>query len=262
MRIRKSKNHISRPGASVAIGERFGKLVILSEVDRSGRYPRVTCRCDCGKECRPTIYNLRTGNSHSCGCWKTESVVTHGKSGTAIHYVWSAMRERCNNPNNPGYPNYGGRGIKVCKEWDESFEAFYKDMGEPPPGLTLDRIDVNLGYFKANCRWADWKTQANNRQNTVRVTWDGETCTLQEWAEFFGVSEHMLRSRLSKGWSFEDAVSLRPKTHSPDVMEYRGLRLSMSDWARMCGVRPGLFQLRKMRGWSPEQILTTPVRVK
>ena len=82
---------------------------------------------------------------------------------------WESMNSRCNNKKSQSFYNYGGRGIKVCKEW-KSFLNFLEDMGErPSQDHTLDRIDVNKGYFKENCKWSTRKEQANNRRNTCYV---------------------------------------------------------------------------------------------
>ena len=115
---------------------------------------------------------MRRGYSSSCGCWRREfSVVTkttHGMSPKSytrrskIYGVWCGMKGRCHNPNQPHYRRYGGRGIKVCDEWRNSFDAFYRDMGEPPKDgqrWTLDRIDVNGNYEPGNVRWATYRQQ-------------------------------------------------------------------------------------------------------
>lgn len=86
----------------------------------------------------------------------------NGQASHQLYSTWLNMKQRCNNPKNTNYPKYGGRGIKLCDSWNESFTAFLADMGEKPKGTTLDRIDGNLGYSKENCRWADIKTQNRN----------------------------------------------------------------------------------------------------
>lgn len=113
---------------------------------------------------------------------------------------WHAMLDRCENPNVENYPLYGGRGIRVCDEWHDiqEFEKWAEQTGYEP-GLTLDRIDVNGDYCPNNCRWATRKEQANNRRNTLYITFLGETHTLSEWAEMLGVNRSTLSSRYYRG---------------------------------------------------------------
>jgi len=117
------------------------------------------------------------------------------------------MRERCRNPKNKKFQHYGARGISVAARWN-SFENFLADMGEAPPGLTLERDDVNGNYEKDNCRWADQKTQQNNRRNNRRIEFRGETLTLSQWAERLGLKEATVRNRLDRaGWPVERALT-------------------------------------------------------
>jgi len=139
----------------------------------------------------------------------------HGKSSTAIYGVWNSMRERCQNPEAAAYANYGGRGITVCERW-QSFSNFYEDMGDAPPGLTLDRIDNDRGYSPENCRWATRTEQARNKRSLHRLTVDGEKLSMGEWAERSGVSVGTLWQRVANGWSAEAAVK------TPLVRERRG----------------------------------------
>lgn len=89
--------------------------------------------------------------------------VRHGFKGTKIYKVWENMKSRCLNQKNTAYKNYGGRGITLSERWIR-FTNFLEDMGIPPEGMTLDRIDNDLGYFKENCRWASHTTQGHNRR--------------------------------------------------------------------------------------------------
>lgn len=135
---------------------------------------------------------------------------THGRTKTSTYNIWLSMRQRCINPNNQAYDRYGGRGIKVCDRWLHSFENFLADMGERPRGLTLERIDNDGDYGPGNCRWATYKEQGCNQRSNNRLTFQGETLTVAQWARKLGVRDQFLRVRLSRGWSVEETLGRPP----------------------------------------------------
>ena len=155
-------------------------------------------------------------------CWKCHGRTTgmiygsavgktnhrHGLHGTPIYRVWSSMIKRCINPQDPGYRNYGERGITVCESWRHSFEAFYADMGDQPPGMSLDRVDNDGPYSPGNCRWATVKEQANNRRTNRLITYNGETKPLSWMAHKYGINECTLAQRIFKlNWPIERALT-------------------------------------------------------
>lgn len=120
------------------------------------------------------------------------------------------MKRRCDNPKNISYANYGGRGITVCPEWRDNFEAFLRDMGPRPAGHSLDRIDNDKPYEPGNVRWATRGTQANNTRANRRITHSGVTKTLSQWAHEIGVPVVTLHRRLADGWTLERALAQKP----------------------------------------------------
>jgi len=178
----------------------------------SGKYHCYLLRCCCGKEW-PVLRQSLTGarKIQSCGCINKErfsKVVQgkiprslggnflHGKAGTSIYRRWNNMISRCTKPSSNRWKNYGGRGIKVCDSWMK-FENFYKDMGDPPgPKMTLDRINSNGNYEPENCRWANYRTQANNRTNNRIILFQGRALTLAEWAREFEISLKKLWAKM------------------------------------------------------------------
>ena len=164
-------------------GKRFERLVVIKEVGQN-KHKAVLweCLCDCGNTVVAIGGNLRVGCIKSCGCLKKEIIGslnrTHGMTRTPTYETWKHISTRCNNQNSKDYKDYGGRGINVCKRWLK-FENFLEDMGLKPEGLSIDRIDNNLGYFKENCRWASSLTQRRNQRlrktnttGTEGVAWD------------------------------------------------------------------------------------------
>lgn len=152
--------------AEALVGRVYGRLTVIKRAgtDKSG-HAIWHCTCSCGKGRKVSASNLKSGHTRSCGCYAKEVITKHAMHNTPTYHSWRSMIQRCTNPNSKDYLNYGGRGITVCPEWLGSFERFLADMGKRPnKRKTLDRIDVNKGYCKDNCRWATAKTQAQNKR--------------------------------------------------------------------------------------------------
>jgi hypothetical protein len=184
-------------------GQRFTRLIALKRIgqDRWGSYIWL-CKCDCGKQHTVSAGALRCGNSKSCGCLRGES---HGHTTddngklkqTRTYRAWAKAKGRCYNQKDQKYRIYGARGIRMSDEWRASFVAFLRDMGEVPPGLTLDRIKTDGHYEKGNCRWATPLQQANNQRNTRFLTFpDGQVMTVTEAAGTYGVKRETLSEYL------------------------------------------------------------------
>lgn len=134
---------------------------------------------------------------------------THQMTGTPTYWSWLAMRARCNYPKNKRYSDYGGRGIRICEEWGK-FEAFYADMGERPEGSTIERIDADGNYERANCRWATTNEQNRNKRSTVNVTLGGETLCLKDWCRRLGLRYTTVVMRIRRGASPLRALEREP----------------------------------------------------
>lgn len=175
---------------------RFGTWLVKKESGKPGFF---LCLCDCGTERIISSHQLITKRTQSCGCKMTEAQIksrfTHGKTKTRTYRIWAGMIYRVKGKKPLDALYYKGKGIAVSQRW-QRFENFLKDMGECPPGLTLDRIDGDKDYTKENCRWASRQDQIRNRAVSRRATVGNETKTLSEWAEFLNLPI----SRLSYHW--------------------------------------------------------------
>lgn len=180
---------------------------------------------------------------------------------TRLGSIYHNMKTRCTNPNYDKYEYYGGKGISICDEWMNSYDAFeewalangYTDE------LTLDRIDVNGNYTPKNCRWITWKEQANNKTTNRIITYNNETHTLQEWADKTGILCGTIARRLDDGWSVHDALT-KPvdKRFGPSPITYNGITQSGRAWSRMLGLSNNAVKNRILRGWTVEQAVTIP----
>ena len=176
---------------------------------------RWKCSCSCGAFTVVKGGTLRSGRTLSCGCLQVERSRSHGGYKTPEYRVWKGILDRCLNPSYHRYPYYGGRGIGVCQSWRESFATFMSDMGPRPSSAhSIDRIDNDLGYCAANCRWATSKTQARNTRGNVVIEHAGLSMTLPEWSEHLGISINTLRARRKAGMPIERLLSVKPLTDS------------------------------------------------
>lgn len=197
-------------------GNRYSRLLVIERAENTKLgQARWLCKCDCGNEVIVAGSKLRSGNTNSCSCYRydrTREVATkhgHNRRGhvSRAYHSWAGMKTRCTNKKSPMYSRYGGRGISVEDEWLD-FEKFLADMGEPPDGMSLDRINNDLGYSAKNCRWADHQTQMNNTSKNVFIEWDGRLQTVAQWARELGMNYQALYNRLfTYKWSVQRAMT-------------------------------------------------------
>ncbi len=234
------------------INKKFGKLYVTGPEVRVPKNDKgyltryVYCDCDCGnKEILVPLSALVSGHQNSCGCDREEAKrkFSQGrKDGTLktvphptsdgdsmpesefynLHHIWTGMRRRCNNSNDKSYPDYGGRGIKVCSEWDADYLSF-KDWALKNgyiKGLSIDRLDNSKGYSPDNCRWASDLMQANNKSNNNFITVNGVTHTASEWSAFYGVRSifsYDCRGKLS-GEEIIERFQKENRPHKPFII--------------------------------------------
>lgn len=215
-------------------GQRFGYLTCIEPVKYGYGLYKWLCECDCGRTVSVRGWDLKSGKTRSCGCMssvlKCETREKTGKESwenrkyDRLYRVWQGMKERCYNKNNKAYNNYGGKGIKVCAEWEYDYLCFktwaylngYDDNAHFLK-CTLDRIDNNKDYSPDNCRWVyDFKNQCRNKTTNNLITYNGETHCIQEWADILGINYNTLAQRKKSGWSDEEIVKIPYKQSRKD----------------------------------------------
>lgn len=194
--------------------KRFGKLVALEIVGRNKtRNLEWLCKCDCGNFVIVPSGRLVTNNTKSCGCYKISAIkntaTKHGYRHTRLYEIWLGMKKRCNNKNCKAFNNYGGRGIKVCKEWEYDFKKFYdwSMTNGYEDKLSIDRIDNNGNYSPNNCRWSNRVVQANNKRNNIKITFNNKTLTTAMWSRETNLNQSTITNRIKRGWDIEKALT-------------------------------------------------------
>jgi hypothetical protein len=209
------------PARQDITGQRFSRLVVLDyshTSDKSAAFWR--CRCDCGTIAVVRAIDLRRSHTKSCGCLHRELTAarskTHGhavgKTKSRLYRLWCGMKDRCENPKCKEYKYYGARGIKLLAFWSASSAAFIADViaeiGLPPPGTSLDRIDNNRGYEIGNIRWANYQEQQRNKRSNRLLSFGGRMICLAEAAELTGKGSATIKKRLNRGWTDEEACTV------------------------------------------------------
>lgn len=202
----------------IIAGSKFGGITVCGfAFKRSGKH-YFECVCKCGNKTVVSSSNLRSGHTKSCGCLRVEfgaSLAKHGMKRTKIYSIWSNMIDRCYNKNNRSFNSYGGRGIKVCNRWRRSFVDFYRDVGEPPHGRQLDRVDNNKGYSPSNFRWSTVSANCRNKRNNRIVRFGGEAMCLASWEDRTGISQKLILDRIRRGWDVGRILT------TPVIVKYR-----------------------------------------
>jgi hypothetical protein len=177
-----------------ALGQTFGWWTVIEERKEWKKLRK--CRCECGTIKMIDAHQLRSGHTKSCGCKFVHSM--HGMHTTNTYDIWVGAKQRCTNKNAKAYFRYGGRGIKMCKRWMDSFSNFYADMGDCPKGFSIERIDVSGDYEPGNCKWIPLGMQGRNKRNNVRITHNGETMIMSDWAARLGMKLGDLQYRITR----------------------------------------------------------------
>lgn len=186
-------------------GCKFSRLTVISEFGIKNRKRYWDCICECGNRSIVRGSELNYGSSKSCGCLQKDKVTKHGNNNKRLFRIWKQMNKRCTDPKHNRYHLYGGKGIKVCTKWTDSFEAFenwainngYSD------NLSIDRIDSKDGYKPSNCRWST--TAQQNRNYSRNILYKGECAT--DASKRLGGNTNLVRKRVALSWTLEKAFT-------------------------------------------------------
>lgn len=183
------------------------RLTFVADATCIGKRRRALFDCACGKQIELDISWVKSLNTTSCGCFRSEAIAekntvhSHAIRGehSGAYRSWQAMHQRV-------LVNENYKDISICERWN-SFEKFFEDMGDRPNGLTIERVDNTIGYYPSNCVWATYHTQAQNTRNTVHVTIGSETHSINEWCRIKNIGYRVIKQRRARGMSLEDAIT-------------------------------------------------------
>lgn len=173
--------------------------------EKAGSTYKWVVECYCGVKFITNPTSVKLNKTLSCGCSRKK----HGDSTTRLYGIWNGMRHRCLDKKHISYHRYGGRGIKVCEEWDKSYENFkeWAINNGYQEELSIDRIDNDKDYSPSNCKWSSIKEQCNNRENNNRLTFNGVSKTVAEWSVETGLPYHTIHKRILHGWEVKDILT-------------------------------------------------------
>lgn len=202
------------PRRTVAPGEIFGRLTVLSEAPRRKHFRYWLCQCSCGSPPKEIRHNSLGELTKSCGCLRAERAQTtgrknstHGRARTPEYIAWNNMWGRCTNPNDIGYLDYKDRLPPAI--WRD-FQTFFDDMGpRPSPKHSLERVDNSKPYGPSNCVWATLKEQNRNKSTNVNIEYQGRLNCIASWAEEFNMKPKLLGKRLKAGWPIDKALNTK-----------------------------------------------------
>lgn len=185
------------------------RLTYLGEAEMRGKVRWCQFQCSCGTTIERPLAWVRHGNTSSCGCFRSEYVADKNTKHShaprdkqsGAYRSWQAMHQRVQ-----ANPLYHHRSIDPRWCGDDGFANFYSDMGDRPNGMSIERIDNTKGYSPSNCKWATAKEQGNNTSQTVFVTHNGKTQSINQWCADLGINYSMIKQRRRRGMSLEDAL--------------------------------------------------------
>ncbi len=175
--------------------------------------------------------------------------------------TWSSILRRCYKKDNASYPKWGGRGIRVCKRWRDSFDSFLQDMGRrPSPKHSIDRIDNDGDYKPSNCRWTTNKVQSNNRRNTIWLKYHGQTLSISMWADKLKLPRRLLYGRYLRGCSVKDILDRPARKYAVHRYSYKGKLMTAGQLSKICHLPAGAIGARLSRGWAVSDAIKVPLR--
>ena len=193
------------------VGIKFNLLTLVEEISTKSRFRMAKWSCSCGGSIITRIQSVELGYTKSCGCLKYKKGIVrrfkHGMSKSPEYQAWADLKDRCYNPNNKYFFNYGGRGIKVCDRWLESFENFFEDMGyRPSKRFSIERVENNGIYEKNNCKWGTKYEQERNKRSNVYLEYNGKLKIVKDWSKEIGISNTTISNRIKKGFPISDIL--------------------------------------------------------